>query len=338
MYEDALARVAASHFSVVELEDLAETPCWGTDGRLHKFGKTRVRNLLRNGRLVRVYQGVYRLAGTVETTTMRLYAAIVAAGTWAVASHRSALALHHLAGGDRDIIETVAQRHKRKAGPTSRPNRRRLTPAREGTPPAYVHETRRLDEQDFMVVDGIPVTTVARTLCDAGVSVLLGHIEAATLELAIQDALRRDLTSLEQLGETFERLGGTFRPGGKEFEAALARFIPQMTRSQTTAELQLVSTLRDNGYEVETQKEVWIDGKPIYLDVFIPLLGVAPEFDSYRWHGGRLRFDRDGKRTIQLARIGILRLPVTDAELDAGCPELLATLAARKAALAQLAA
>lgn len=337
MYEDALARVASKHFSVVEVKELAEHRCWGPDGTMHTFGRPRVRDLVRSGRLVRLHYGVYRLAGAVESVHTHLYAAIAAAGTWAAASHLSGLALHDLPGGDLARMEIVAQRHRRKGGPSSRPARARRGKWRtpRSSPSAHVHETYLMDKVDFTERHGIPVTTVARTLCDAGESVRLGDLDADTLTLAIQDALRRNLTSLEQLGATFERLGGRLRPGAIEFERALGRFIPQMLRAASSAELRLIGILHEHGYlDVETQHAVRVGSEKMVLDTFLPSLRVVPEFDSYRWHGGRLRHDRDGSRTLQLASIHIMRLPVTDAELDAGCPQLLRALEARKAELA----
>jgi hypothetical protein len=59
------------------------------------------------------------------------------------------------------------------------------------------------------------------------------------------------------------------------------------------------------------------------LDFAWPEAKVYCEFDPYKWHGGRDKYMRDGKRRLQLAGMGWYGVPVTDDELDSGA--LLAT-------------
>lgn len=234
--ESALGARAERQHGVVAGAHLREIGC----------RPSQIRYMVRSGRLIVLARSVYRVAGTVVTWRQRLYAAICAAGTWGAASHRSAAALWDLPGASEDLVEVVCTRWRRK-----------------GSPDAYAHETYLQDKRDFTELDGIPVTSVARTLCDLGVSVRLGHIAAETLVGAIEEAIRRGLTSPEHLGKTWERLGGCRRPGGRELRAALERFLPKTMRSHSSAERELVHILEAAGYDdVVTQYHVVLpDGR-----------------------------------------------------------------------------
>ncbi len=301
-----LGRLGEAHFGVVGRQELLDTG----------ISRHQVEHLVRTGRLVRLFTSVYRLAGCPTSSRQMLYAATLAARTWGAASHRSAAALHGLPGGTDEVTEVVAFRWRRKAATA-----------------IVAHETYLVAPIDFTVVDGIPVTSVTRTLCDLGISVRLGHISAATLEAAIEEAIRRGQTSPERIGTTLERLGGAWRPGAEHVERALKRFLPAMSRADSRAEVELVRILHDAGHtDVVTQHPARVSPNlTLRLDTYLPGLRVAPEFDSYRYHGGRLVHLRDANRSILLAGVKILRLPITDDELAAGCPTLLATLGALQA-------
>ena len=89
-----------------------------------------------------------------------------------------------------------------------------------------VHESLHLCERDVVEIDGIWRTRVARTLVDLGTSVALGHIDGTTVTVAIQDAVRRNLTDLAQLESTFARLAPDIRIGARQFREALDEYQP----------------------------------------------------------------------------------------------------------------
>jgi very-short-patch-repair endonuclease len=59
----------------------------------------------------------------------------------------------------------------------------------------------------------------------------------------------------------------------------------------------------------------------------VPEHKIGLEFDSYRYHGGRMKHDIDARRVLRLEAREWHMLRVTDEELDAGCPHALAALA-----------
>src|SRR4051794_9302753 len=94
-----------------------------------------------------------------------------------MASIRSAAELHMLPGRRTDPLEITCPRWRRSHGSS-----------------LIVHESTALDSADITVVDGIPVTTVARTLFDLG-----GVYRKGYVELAVENALRRGLTTEAEL-------------------------------------------------------------------------------------------------------------------------------------------
>jgi hypothetical protein len=100
------------------------------------------------GALRRWYPGVYSYGPGELSREAEWMAAVLAAGDGAVLSHRSAAALWELRRDRRVISEVLAPRGRRPTGPV------------------LVHSYRRLDPRDVTVRNGIPVTTVARTLVD----------------------------------------------------------------------------------------------------------------------------------------------------------------------------
>src|SRR3954447_2103839 len=101
------------------------------------------------GRLERLAPEVYRIAGCPETWAQRVMLATLDSGGWA--SHRTSAALRGLDGHPRREIEVVVERWKR-SGPR---------------PSCYiVHESKDLRGVDLDAVDGIPCTSMVRTLID----------------------------------------------------------------------------------------------------------------------------------------------------------------------------
>src|SRR3954468_18857751 len=97
------------------------------------------------------HRGVYAVGHRRLTRNSRLWAAVLAAGDDAVLSPRSAAALPSLRAGNSMRIDVTVPR---------RPRPRRPRPRGGIT----LHTLRALDSRDRDVCDGLPVTTVARTL------------------------------------------------------------------------------------------------------------------------------------------------------------------------------
>jgi hypothetical protein len=142
---------------------------------------------------------VYRISGSPRAWKGDVIAATCAGGERAVASHRTAGALWELPGGRTTPVEITCPRWRRT---------RHLG--------LVVHESTRLEEAEITLVENIRCTTVERTIFD-----LCSFVGSTTIQLAIDTALRRQLTTLDALHETHDRLATRGRRGGRLFRATL---------------------------------------------------------------------------------------------------------------------
>lgn len=229
----------------------------------------------------------------------KLLAATWAGGADAVASHRSAAALWDLPGARRDRAEVLCKHWKR---------------AQELG--IVVHETRDLEDVDRAERCAIPVTTVERTIFD------LAAVGSETLlDLAIDNALRRDLTTLQQLDTTLGRLARRGRSGTSLFRQVLAERSPATAISESERETLLFRMLRRHGfpppvpqYEIRNSRSDLI----ARADFAYPDLKIAIEYDSYQEHTGKLALVRDSARRNEVVALGWAPISVTIADLRSG--------------------
>ena len=287
-----------------------------THDQIREFGsRRRIVTRLDAGVLESVYQSVYRIAGSPDTWHQRLLAACFATSGVSAASFRAAAQMWSLPGGE-EIVEITSPRHDRAQYAGVR-----------------THESSYLTDLDVTYIDSIPVTRPARIICDFGLLVKRGEMSMETLELAMQEALRRDLVDVARVWREWQRLGGTRRPGGKVIEELLNRFVAPVRKPDSTAEVRLLHLIRTAGLpEPVPQHRVALSPTRWYqLDFAWPEARVFCEFDSYKWHGSRTRYMNTTRRRLELERHEWYGVPVTDDELDAGAPLAIAVLTERLA-------
>jgi len=179
-----------------------------------------------------------------------------------------------------------------------------------------VHETTAVSPRDRTVVDGIPVTTIERTIFD-----LASVCSPFTVELAIDNALRRDLTTLDKLGAMLRRVGRQGRKGTKLLRSLLAERDPLYAPTESERELMLVRLLREHGLpEAERQFSIHDDegnfvARPdlVYRD-----LKIAMEYDSYERHIGKRALIRDNRRRNAMMGVGWAVLVATPEDVRYG--------------------
>lgn len=151
------------------------------------------------GELVLLHRGVYALGHRQLRRQGLWLAAVLAAGPGAVLSHRSAAALYAIRQSNRARIDVTAR-------------------GRRGPQPGIeLHHAPTLHADDVTVVEGIPVTTVARTLVDLATVLAPNH-----LTKAINEAERLRLFDLRAVEEARERVRHRTGPGHARLTAALA--------------------------------------------------------------------------------------------------------------------
>jgi very-short-patch-repair endonuclease len=292
----ALARVAERNHGIFSLEDLNHL------GATEAERKAR----LRTGRWNVVHEGVYRMAGAPSTWRGELLAACRAGGVRAVASHRSAAALHGLPGGELGVIEITCPRWRRARRPGM-----------------AVHETGTLTPIDSVVVDSVPVTTVDRTIFD-----LCAVRGPVTVDLTIDNALRRDLTTLVRLQGTLTRVGRRGRKGTSLLRRLLAERDPRGAIADSEQQRRLVHVLRQHGFpDPRSQHEIFDthDQFVARIDLAYPSLLIAIEYDSYQEHVGKQQLVRDSRRRNAIVALGWTVLVATADDVRSGGRRALAS-------------
>jgi hypothetical protein len=272
-------------------------------GQLSDLGVTRSTREYRvkAGAWLSIYDGVYRLAGVPPSWEGDVLAACWAGGPDSVASHRTAAALWNLPGKRRHPVEILCRRWRRSQ-----------------TSGLLVHESTALDPRDADTVNGIPVSSAPRTLLALGA--VCGRL---TVEMAIDNALRRDLVTLGDLRDVLQRLGRSGRNGAGVLRSILEE---RGDRAPTDSEMEtlLLDVLRRNGLPVPELQFVVIDGGGFIgtVDAAYPDAKVAIEYESYEHHIGRIPLVRDSARRNQLIAAGWIVITATAVDLQTGGRDL----------------
>jgi very-short-patch-repair endonuclease len=262
------------------------------------------------GRLVRVYPGVYAVGHVPQTRQARWIAAVMACGKGAVLSHLDAAALWQIYESRGSAVHVTT---------TSRGGRY--------LPGIHAHRARTLDPADVTIKDGIPVTTVARTLID--LTDVLAHDRILR---AIREAEYRELLDPDTLITAVERANG--RKNLNELHQALLRHTPgQIVREELEHLFQ--ELVRRGGLKQPlTNVKVKTRRRTYTVDCLWPDEGVAVELDGRAAHIRAAAFEEDRARDAALAAIGLLPLRYTwyrvTREGEEVLAELNATLSGRR--------
>ena len=235
------------------------------------------------GQWLRASHGVYRHRTAPDTRVARLLAACIARD--ALASHRSAAALHGIEGFRLDCIELVVPR----GGARSLKG-------------AILHQSTQFDLTKRTECQRVPCTGLGRTLLDVS-----GVVSRERVDRAV-DAVLRDgrlrLTDLYQVLVSHARRG---RNGCAAFRASLedrldGEAIPLSAWSRMVADLLVESGLSRPAMEYRVHNPG--GGFVAQVDLAYPDCRVAIELDSRRWHLNRVSFDRDPERRNRLTVLG----------------------------------
>lgn len=271
-HDAALARLAAHQTGLATRSDLRAVGL--TDEAID------VR--LDSGLLVPTHRGVLRHAAVPFTDRTRLHAAVLSCGRDAVASHRSAAALHGF-----DV---------RRARPE-------VTVLRTALPRAHdvlVHRTKVLEPVDITSVSRIPCTTTARTAFDLG-----GVLPWERYEHVLQVAVIGKLLDPVDLVAVLDRIGGRGKPGTAKLRAFLRACVPD-ERLASLLELLVLEVVRECGMEppVLQHELVCVDGRKVVLDMAWPGRMKTIEANGHRWHATRAQLDRDEARRRSIRASG----------------------------------
>ena len=261
------------------------------------------------GLLHPIHPGVYAVGHPVLAPGAELLAAVLACGPRAVLSHRSAAELWGmLEPREHMAIQVTAPGH-----------------GLDGPQGIYLHKTKVLSSYDCSVVDGIPLTSAARTVFDVASQATRSEVAAAYEVGLIDHRFTRD-----DMIKMAIRLKG--RRGIAKVRALIDRDAPP-TVTVREAHRMLLELIRDSSMP-HPKTEVPI-GR-YRADICWPETKLVVEMDSSRWHNSPGKIEHDKRRDAELAALGYLTLRVTWHQLTkepvAAIARIAATYATREPA------
>ena len=277
----AIARLAAIQHGVVALVQLVALG----------MAASTVRTWVANGRLHRIHRGVYAVGHPQIDARGRDMAAVLACGPGAVLSHRSAAALWGLRQTSRARIDVTAPR---RSG--------------SGNPGVDLHRAGTLQAADCTREDGIPCTTVARTLLD-----IAEVLAPRPLERAVERAETLRVFDLNAIDELLARSNG--RRGAGRLRRAIAAYQPAGTREEL--EHLFLKLVTEAGLPAPLVNAPLGE---IVHDFMWPEQKLIVETDGWATHGPRPARRRDLRRDRKLvaAKWRVIRVTWEDVTDDPG--------------------
>jgi len=248
------------------------------------------------GRLHRVHQGVYAVGHRRLTWHGRCWAAVLGAEAnevddlvWpAVASHGSAAylwGLYRYAPETIDVTAPIRRRAKREF---------------------RVHFSSILAPEDRGEREGMPVTSVPRTLMDLAI-----RARPEQLDRLLERAEELELLDLFTVEDVLNRAGG--HRGRGRLRRALALYEPDLSFTRSRFEKQFRRLVRAANLPTPSMN---FNAHGYELDAYWPEHRFAVELDLFETHGTRAAFERDRLRHEELKLLGIEMIRVTKPRLD----------------------
>jgi very-short-patch-repair endonuclease len=248
------------------------------------------------GRLHRLHQGVYAVGHRRLSWHSRCWAGVLGAEAnetdevvWpAVASHGSAAYLwgiYRYAPGRIDVTAPIRRRAKREF---------------------VVHFSSILGPGDRGERQGIPVTSVARTLMDSAI-----RARPEQLDRVLERAEELGLLDLHAVEDVLARAGG--HRGRGRLRRALALYKPDPAFTRSGFEKLFRRYVRRAGLALPSMN---FNAHGYELDAYWPDLRFAVELDLFETHGSRGAFERDRLRQEELKLQGIEMIRITRPRLQ----------------------
>ena len=262
------------------------------------WSRNEVNHRLENGRLHRLFRGVYAVGRPDVTRQGWWMAATLASGEDSCLSHGSAAALYEIRDEPTGPIHVSVPLPSRRSRKGIRLHRRRLERGEVG---------RKA---------GIPVVSIAVTLCD-----LAAELRGGPLEAAINEADVRGLLTVPRLRQQVDAM--PVRAGRKPLRETIDRRTFRFTRS--ALERALIPIAIAAGLpRPETRAMVcgW------EVDFFWPSLGLVVETDSLTYHRTARAQTNDRRRDHAHFAAGLTPLRFTHSQIKYEPEYVRATLAA----------
>jgi very-short-patch-repair endonuclease len=281
LWDEAIAALAQRQHGIVSRQQLLRVG----------LGRRAIEGRIERGTLHQLHRGVYKVGYRRIGRKGRWVAAVLAAGSDAWLSHRSAARLWRLMPPGDEWAEVTCLRGRRA--------RRRGIVVHEGAVAA--------DERQ--VVDGIPVTSLFRTVFD-----LAAVLDRRGLERVLHEAEVRGLRDQVSLPVLLERYPG--RRGTRNLRELLESSEPVgITRNDF--EEALVALVDMHGLlRPRMNADLAVRGRFFEIDALWEEQRLALELDSRGVHGTKKRFESDRQRDRILIAEGWKTMRVTWRQLQ----------------------
>jgi very-short-patch-repair endonuclease len=253
------------------------------------------------GQLHQVFRGVFVFGSRRIGRKGRWMAAVLAAGEAAVLSHRSAARLWRLLPPAAEVIDVIC--------PSDRVVRRK----------GIVNHSFELQSDEWLVRDGIPVTSPFRTIFD-----LAAIAKMRELERAFHEAEARQVTDRVSLPVLLERYPG--RRGSRNLRKLLYAAEPVGITRNDFEEAFVALVDRYRLRRPRMNAPLAMRGRFFEIDALWERERVAVELDSREIHGTRKKFESDRLRDRILVAEGWRTMRITWQQLHDEPAEIAADL------------
>jgi very-short-patch-repair endonuclease len=254
MVDDVLAVLASTQYGLFSRAQVLKA------GGEDEF----IRRRLRMGWWVQQAPGVYGLRGWPDSWRRSLWLAHLDVGPGSVISHEAAASLHGFAMcKPGPVVLTVTHGDHERAAPWR------------------VHQATDLRTDHVTDVDGLPVTTKARTLFD-----LSACTSRQLYERILDDAHVSGTCRIDEVRALYEALRRRGKRGMRMLRSVLDTRAPGHVPPASELERRLVRVLLEGGLpEPKRQYPLpWRDSVDERVDLAFPAQKVLIEADGRRWH------------------------------------------------------
>jgi very-short-patch-repair endonuclease/predicted transcriptional regulator of viral defense system len=250
------------------------------------FGPGVIGRRARDGRLHPLHPGVYAVGHRVLSREARWMAAVLASGTGAVLSHWSAAALWMIRPNSRSCIDIT-------------------TPHKSRSWDGIKRHHKALPADEVTVHDGIPVTSVPRTIFD-----LAATVDVETIGTMLSEAEHRNLWGKLSLPDLVDRYPG--RRGINKVRLALDRITEEPSgRKRSRLEERFAPFIRRHRLPMPRFNDwILLGPKRYQVDCHWSGTGQIVELDGWEGHGTKSAFrdDRERDRRLKVAGYSVTRL------------------------------
>jgi Transcriptional regulator, AbiEi antitoxin/Protein of unknown function (DUF559)/AbiEi antitoxin C-terminal domain len=270
------------------------------------YSSKAIEHRIRQGRLHRIWRGVYAVGRRELSDDGHLMAAVLACGLAAVLSHESAAYRWQIMRRRPDRIQLSVPE-----------------PARRSHRGIVVYRSVDLTPDHVTRLSGIPLTVPARTIVD-----LASRLSSGPLEGVINEADKLGLVSPDELRMTLASVGPRKGVGN------LGRILDRLTFRLTDSELErrFLRLVGRAGLPLpETGR--WLNG--FKVDFYWPELGLIVETDGLRYHRNEAQQALDRRRDQAHAAAGLTTLRFTHSQVKFEPEHVIAILRAVAARLSR---